>query len=818
MSEKIKVIGSSSNKWTPLQDGHFFEKHLKNNLSKLTERDKKNYIRHTVEILSRSINPKEPKNNNNLSSTGIVIGYIQSGKTASMEGLISLAKDNGFQIVILLSGVVSNLTNQTVERIFQSIRGSGWNQIRAETPSDIDEEYLGSEIINCLNSFVEDPDDFKRNETSLIIQMKRKERINKMTEMFENINKKYPLFSKVPCLIIDDEGDQHSLTSQQPRGTINEIQYTIKRGDTLESICEEHIVTEDELIRLNTNDENQELILNEGSVLTLEPAESVIHRALKNLRKAIPFHTFLSYTATPQAQLIVPVFDFLSPKFAIILEPGEDYTGVNYFFNNEKSKTAQQNIFKYTRVIPNEEIIQFSEEDIIPETLKTALMEFIIGVAIGIANDEDTAGGKNRTMMITPSSTTSKHKQYVASIKAIKENWVEVLNDKNDDTETLYQKFNKIYSNEIEPNYSGKLSKFNEFKGFIIKALRITKTQEINARGTKKIPNVNWDEYAKILVGGIGLERGYTVEGLTVTYMSRPTSGQQDTAQQRARFAGYRKKYEDFVKIYLTSDLQDFYNTYSLAEKYLNNSIKEFQDKNSEDLNQWSRTFMARSGTTLTRRNMSDKTLHRYAVRGIKQDLCHELSPEQQKVNLDLYSYIKTIANIEIGKISQRKDTERRHSCLITENYQLKTGLEEILSKIEYHYKESAYFADANNLIRNYLDSSETELELKVILMNISKEESERNITKKMQETRKLNIHIGRSQANGFCGDNLIHYDYLVNKSDDAKPSETPTLQVYKFDKILDELDETYIQNDVVYFCLKLPKTIHQDSSLIRIE
>ena len=64
-----------------------------------------------------------------------------------MEGLISLAKDNGFQIIILLSGVVSNLTEQTVDRVFTSTPG-GWNKILKDL-SDFDIEGLTSDIIRC---------------------------------------------------------------------------------------------------------------------------------------------------------------------------------------------------------------------------------------------------------------------------------------------------------------------------------------------------------------------------------------------------------------------------------------------------------------------------------------------------------------------------------------------------------------------------------------------------------------------------------------------------------------------------------------------
>ena len=102
--------------------------------------------------------------------------------------------------------------------------------------------------------------------------------------------------------------------------------------------------------------------------------------------------------------------------------------------------------------------------------------------------------------------------------------------------------------------------------------------------------------------------------------------------------------------------------------------------------------------------------------------------------------------------------------------------------------------------------------------MNLERSESYREVKSRDIETRKINIHIGRSQAQGFCGDNRIHYDYLINETDGIEAIDTPTLQVYKFATVSDETNPDFIKNDVVYFCLKLPRDIHQNSSLIRIE
>ena len=67
------------------------------------------------EILSKCIDPKKnnlEKNN----STGLVIGQVQSGKTLSMTAVTAMAKDNGFGIVIVMSGNVTTLSSQTAER------------------------------------------------------------------------------------------------------------------------------------------------------------------------------------------------------------------------------------------------------------------------------------------------------------------------------------------------------------------------------------------------------------------------------------------------------------------------------------------------------------------------------------------------------------------------------------------------------------------------------------------------------------------------------------------------------------------------------
>src|SRR6476659_8165634 len=56
------------------------------------------------------------------SRTGLVVGYVQSGKTLSFTALMAMARDNGFPLVILLAGTKQNLHQQTAGRLASDLR------------------------------------------------------------------------------------------------------------------------------------------------------------------------------------------------------------------------------------------------------------------------------------------------------------------------------------------------------------------------------------------------------------------------------------------------------------------------------------------------------------------------------------------------------------------------------------------------------------------------------------------------------------------------------------------------------------------------
>ena len=94
------------NKWKPKDNGHFASLY-KDKLKKkgFLDLDIKKIFENSKDVLSKSINPNTKENYGRLSSKNIVLGYIQSGKTTSMEAVSCIARDNGFKLIIILSGM-----------------------------------------------------------------------------------------------------------------------------------------------------------------------------------------------------------------------------------------------------------------------------------------------------------------------------------------------------------------------------------------------------------------------------------------------------------------------------------------------------------------------------------------------------------------------------------------------------------------------------------------------------------------------------------------------------------------------------------------
>lgn len=130
--------------------------------------------------------------------------------------------------------------------------------------------------------------------------------------------------------------------------------------------------------------------------------------------------------------------------------------------------------------------------------------------------------------------------------------------------------------------------------------------EEINA-ASGPTPKIPWrDHYGWILVGGQAMDRGFTVEGLTVTYMPRSIGiGNADTVQQRARFFGYKRKYLGFCRVFLERATLEAYEHYVQHEEDVRRRLIAHRTTGAP-LSAWKRQFFLDGALQPTRKSVLD--------------------------------------------------------------------------------------------------------------------------------------------------------------------------------------------------------------------
>ncbi len=500
----------------------------------LDEQARQRIQQSAASTLGRCTGPQQPG-----TTTGLVLGQIQSGKTMSFTTLAAVARDNGYRIVIVTTGTSIALLRQSVERLRRDLGiesgNRGWRHIPIEHASTPNIQT----ITDALNEWT-DPDVPPRERRTLLITVLKQHRnLLRLTDALRQIN-----LQDVPTLIIDDEADQASLNTE---------------------------------------------VLNAG--------ESATYMRVLELRDAVPRHTFLQYTATPQALLLINIIDTLSPRFIHVLEAGQGYRGGYDFF---KQPTGQ-----IIREIPAAELPttqQPLQEP--PPSFFEALRLFFVGVSAGYCRG---SGQGNRSMMIHPSMQTNAHTLYRHWVEQTKEDWGRLLDLPNSDPqkEELVNEFRQAAADlrTTEPT----LPPDEELLGSNLKfAIRRSPVQVLNARGGRT-PQVDWGaEYGLILIGGNVLDRGFTVKGLTVTYMPRRLGGgMADTLQQRGRFFGYRAAYFGLCRVFLPGDVIDAFRAYVEHEHDLRDRLQAFE-RSGRSLTEWPRMFILDPGLRPTRDSLID--------------------------------------------------------------------------------------------------------------------------------------------------------------------------------------------------------------------
>ena len=522
-------------RWDPRIDGPAISRFLE--ASGLPE-SAQQYLRvFTPRILGQSAPPTADG-----ISTGLVIGKVQSGKTNSFLALAALASDNGFRLIIVLSGTKNILKDQTNRQVIAKLsRGArGWRTVDFEPGVDAGE--FETRLHVAMSELAP--------RTLVITILKRtraatsttptNEGIDRLAEFLENSDLR-DYISHQPVLIIDDEADEAGLDNSANAR---------RRGQ--------------------------------------DPTPSPTHSAILRLRCLFDRHFFVQYTATPQANLLVELSNELAPDFCELLHPGDGYKGASEFFPPIVERFIQ---------VPQADIVAVnSGSPVPPESLTEAIQLFYVGCALEDHRTGEDQLPATRSMLVHPERRVSTHtlarrwvQQHVGLLLDVLTNALrEPSGPASDDAKGLIQRALQTLHRTLDTSDITA----EQLIPAMLARVEETEVRLVNSR-QQLGEDIEWeDSSCWIFVGGDVLQRGFAMQGLTVTWMPRSAgSGQVDVLMQRGRWFGYRAAYFDYCRVWLPEDVYtDYYALFADHEEALWRSLSSDLAA-GKSLADWSRVF-----------------------------------------------------------------------------------------------------------------------------------------------------------------------------------------------------------------------------------
>ncbi len=453
----------------------------------------------TVQILAHC-NPHNAVHNPE--TTHLVVGYVQSGKTMSFTGLTALALDNHYRMVVYLAGAKTNLLDQTAQRLEKDlVKETGANtrnvfKIYKEPKMEDLNQIVGHLFLG---------------QTILLVPiLKHYKHIDHLTSIFKS-NDFIEAMEGETVLIIDDEADQASLNS-----------YGRKNSKKAEEEEEEKSRTYDSILKM---------------------------------RNTLPGNTYIQYTATPQANILISMKDMLSPKSHTLLTPGEGYVGGKLYFGRGENHDLFRG--RLIREIPADEVFHKTRNplDRMPQSLKDALLMHILAVAI-VVKYLHRDGVGYLSMMVHPATEKRYNRRFKEWIDSQLKSWRKSIDkdEGNDDRRSLLCRLRELYPAAVEFYKADERPQFEELEKYFREILDDWKVYLVNTDADAQKAKIGWDNYSMhVLVGAEMLNRGFTIENLATTYMPRYSTGpaNADTIQQRCRFFGYKRDYIESCRVYL---------------------------------------------------------------------------------------------------------------------------------------------------------------------------------------------------------------------------------------------------------------------------
>jgi hypothetical protein len=457
---------------------------------------------------------------------GLVLGHVQSGKTANFTAVISKAADVTYRLFIVLSGMHNTLRTQTQRRLdaeLLRLNPNFWVPLTDEE-HDFGHQTLRGDALLAPEA----------HQRILAVVKKNSSRLRRLRDWLGAANP--AVLRGCPVIVIDDEADQASLNAAK---------------------------FQEERTRIN------ELII---EILSL-----------------LPKHAYVGYTATPFANVLVDpsqAEDLYPRDFVVDLPKPARYFGPEKIFGRNPLEYDDEDRpddgLDMIRRVAESEVPHLrpqgrnereSFEPSLVNSLERALRYFWMATAARRTRDQ---GEEHSSMLVHTSMLTLVHDRFAPVVSDFKERVADRLSAKD---ELELAAFREIWTDEVHrtpPDPSHRPTGFDSLEQHLGPVVSGTLVCIENNRSLSRL-DYSGDDRIRIVIGGNTLSRGLTLEGLVVSYFVR-SSGAYDTLLQMGRWFGYRDGYADLPRIWMTSELERHFRDLALVEEEIRRDIRRYEE------------------------------------------------------------------------------------------------------------------------------------------------------------------------------------------------------------------------------------------------
>jgi hypothetical protein len=500
-------------------------------------------VRSLDEITDRILGQLAPPTSEQFDVRGLVLGYVQSGKTANFTALTAKAADVGYRLIVVLSGTDNGLRRQTQIRLKRELVGYNDSRPGAVHLPPLGRqwhEFTREELDGDFRPGFANHAALQGSQPVLLVVKKNGPVLRRLLRWLDEAPDE--VRRSIPLLVIDDEAD---LASVDTRGSYQ------AEGDQPPPDYEE---------------------------------PSIINRLIRDLLRRFQRRCYVAYTATPFANILVPHDTFdptvendLYPKdFIVDLPKPAGYFGAEELFGRFDAETTEHSSgLDVIRKVGDEDL-HLLEIGGIPNSLEAAILDFVLA---GAARSQRGQPDQPATMLIHVSRLVVEQQRMASLVETrfseIRDEWR--YQRAHGISQRLSQRWNEFFRPVTRSAHLEHDVPFEMIEPCLTTFFESVQVKVINSATGDVLDYEREPTLKAIAVGGNRLSRGLTLEGLLVSYFVR-RSVMYDTLMQMGRWFGFRQGYDDLTRIYTTAELEGWFSDLAFVEHRLREDLRVYED------------------------------------------------------------------------------------------------------------------------------------------------------------------------------------------------------------------------------------------------